>query len=111
MNRHDTNLIFKKIEEAPYLCKMCNLWEVPHRHEICRVCGWQDDSIQYNNPDYEDMPNKVSYNQYKNIWETHKDEIMRLKTGKGRFIREILYNAHPEVMQALQKLRKPEAPS
>ncbi|NIZ60270.1 hypothetical protein DL239_04700 [Sedimentitalea sp. CY04] len=36
--------------------------EVGH-HEICNVCGWQDDPIQREQPDYEGGANDLSLNQ------------------------------------------------
>ncbi len=36
--------------------------EPPGSHEICAVCGWQDDYVQFNDPDRPGGANKVSLN-------------------------------------------------
>lgn len=52
-----------------FRCRCCNyktLEEEPNdTYEICPVCYWEDDGLQYNNPDYEGGANHVSLNQAK----------------------------------------------
>ena len=47
-----------------YICPCCGqhtlLEEPPGTYEICSVCGWEDDEIQYNNPNYIGGANKIS---------------------------------------------------
>ena len=33
--------------------------------EICSVCGWEDDDIQYADPDFSGGANELSLNEYK----------------------------------------------
>ena len=40
---------FKTLEENP-----------PNTYEICSLCDWEDDGIQFNNPDYEGGANNES---------------------------------------------------
>jgi len=66
----------KNYEQAPYKCKMCSMDEIPHSFEICRICGWQDDIVQNADQDYEGGANDLSFNQYKNVWQKNKQQIM-----------------------------------
>ncbi|MCL2675213.1 MAG: hypothetical protein FWE84_01300 [Firmicutes bacterium] len=81
----------KMIEYPPYQCKLCGMYEVKHIHDICDVCGWEDDSVQNDKPDYEGGANYINYNQYKSVWLNHKEEIMsQSRAGlKGRLVKEI----------------------
>ena len=38
-------------------------------YECCPVCGWIDDAVQRNNPDYPGGANKLSLNEFKASWE------------------------------------------
>ncbi len=35
----------------------------PGSYEICEVCGWEDDSVQFDDPDFEGGANDPSLNQ------------------------------------------------
>ena len=58
-----------------YKCKCCGYYTLedepldPNLHpgtfEICPVCFWEDDAIQYKNPDYAGGANNVSLNEAK----------------------------------------------
>ena len=58
-----------------YQCKCCGYYTLndepldperfPGTFEICPVCYWEDDSLQFLDPDYEGEANKVSLNQAK----------------------------------------------
>lgn len=58
-----------------YQCKCCGYYtllekplesnEYPGTFEICEVCGWEDDSLQYLNPDKNFGANGVSFNEAK----------------------------------------------
>jgi hypothetical protein len=37
--------------------------ESPGSFEICEVCNWQDDPVQYQDPDYEGGANEMSLKQ------------------------------------------------
>lgn len=63
---NDTNL-------AP--CPVCGTQsfttkDFPGSYEICEICGWEDDSVQFDDPDFEGGANPYSLNQarenYKN---------------------------------------------
>jgi len=36
---------------------------------ICQVCGWEDDGLQYEEPDYEDGANPMSLNEARKMWQ------------------------------------------
>lgn len=50
-----------------YTCPCCRYKtldeEPPGTYNICKVCFWEDDEIQFYNPDYEGGANRVSLNQ------------------------------------------------
>ncbi|WP_404356481.1 hypothetical protein LG291_23275 [Cytobacillus firmus] len=50
-----------------YTCPCCGYKtlneEPPGTHDICNLCFWEDDWVQYSNPDYEGGANEVSLRQ------------------------------------------------
>lgn len=40
----------------------------PGTFEICSECGWEDDNIQYENPDYRGGANEISLNETRKIY-------------------------------------------
>ncbi len=58
-----------------YQCKCCGYYTLtekpvnpetsPGTFEICPVCYWEDDSLQFLNPDYKGGANTVSLNEAK----------------------------------------------
>ena len=67
----------KIIEYPPYKCKVCGIGDVEEVHDICDYCGWEDDGLQNNNPDYTGGANKMSLNQHKKFWNDNKEYIMK----------------------------------
>ena len=59
-----------KFGDASHLCPVCGKFEFDHRgsHDICEVCGWQDDSFQEDFPDEECCANQMSLNQAKRAY-------------------------------------------
>lgn len=49
------------------ICPVCGKhhFEEEDFYEICPVCGWEDDGIQRDDPDYTGGANKMSLNQAK----------------------------------------------
>lgn len=85
-NKFDINEIDKIISEKhkpsdcpPYKCKMCGLGDIEHCYDICDYCGWEDDDIQNDEPDYFGGANEMSFNQYKRFWEENKEEVIKSK--------------------------------
>ena len=51
-------------------CPVCGQYQfiVDDNFEVCPVCGWEDDGIQRENPDYAGGANEDSLNQYRQNW-------------------------------------------
>ncbi|MBX3322115.1 MAG: hypothetical protein KF757_03910 [Phycisphaeraceae bacterium] len=47
-----------------YPCPCCDFLTLDHQppgtFEICPVCGWEDDQVQYNDPNYKGGANELS---------------------------------------------------
>ena len=43
--------------------------EEPGSYEVCKVCFWEDDIVQFDDPDYEGGANRVSLRQAVNFRE------------------------------------------
>jgi hypothetical protein len=59
-------------------CACCGYYAVPGYFDICRVCEWQQDDVQENDPDFEGGANEMSLNQYKAWWqkEHHREGLV-----------------------------------
>lgn len=53
----------KKVEQ--HLCPVCNEINIEEEFDICSVCGWVSNSVQNDENDFEEGPNKLSLNQYR----------------------------------------------
>ena len=51
-------------------CPCCGKGKVVENHEydICEVCGWEDDPLQFQEPDYRGGANSMSLNEAKLIF-------------------------------------------
>lgn len=67
-----------------YPCPCCGyltLDEAPTgTYNICKVCFWEDDGVQFHNLDYEGGANKVSLNQARENFREHGVSETRFKT-------------------------------
>ena len=77
-----------------YQCKCCKYFTLkdepiePRKHpgtfEICPVCFWEDDSLQYLNPDESYGPNGVSLNNAKENFKKYgairRDAVKHVRT-------------------------------
>ena len=52
---------------AKFNCACCGQPTLEYEDfgEICPVCGWEDDGVQQDDPDFPGGANKLSLNQYK----------------------------------------------
>lgn len=48
-----------------YFCPCCGneTISLPREYEICNICGWEDDPIQFEDPDFSGGANKMSLNE------------------------------------------------
>lgn len=56
------------------ICPCClrHHFEYPAFYETCPVCGWRDDLLQREEPDYAGGANNLCLNDYKKEWESAK---------------------------------------
>ena len=73
-----------KIEtiNKPIKCPCCGKGIIKEWFDVCDICGWEHDNIQYSNPNFKGGANKMSLNQareaYKKgekIYKKHLDLI------------------------------------
>ena len=59
-----------------YVCPVCGKHQFEHLnfYEVCPVCGWEDDSLQREDPDFEGGANELSLKQFRKKW-CHKNEV------------------------------------
>lgn len=54
-------------------CPCCQQTEVEEfDYGICKICGWENDNVQFNNPDYRGGANKESLNEARAKFKTKK---------------------------------------
>nr|DAM53577.1 MAG TPA: cysteine-rich protein [Caudoviricetes sp.] len=55
-------------------CPVCEKYEFKSEDDfdICPVCGWENDGLQYDDPDYDGGANEMSLNQAKEVWKSGK---------------------------------------
>lgn len=51
--------------EALVPCPCCGEGQVEsgHQYDVCTVCHWEDDPLQFDHPDYKGGANKMSLNE------------------------------------------------
>lgn len=59
-----------KINCDPHPCPCCGsrVLTTPGKYEICEICSWEDDPVQYADPDYAGGANKLSLNHARKEW-------------------------------------------
>ncbi len=63
--------IFGRKKKALFNCPCCGRYDFkkgPGSHDICPVCNWEDDRVQYEDPDFEGGANKKSLNECKKFF-------------------------------------------
>ncbi|MBQ8908743.1 MAG: hypothetical protein IJY90_00420 [Clostridia bacterium] len=67
----------QNLDTHPYKCKVCGMGNIEQSYDICQFCGWEDDDIQNEQPDYMGGANHMSLNQYKKFWKENKEQILK----------------------------------
>ena len=68
-----------------HMCPVCGRYEFPEMgsYEVCEFCGWEDDLVQLEDPDYAGGANRLSLNQFREKWEAKPNG------KKNRIVRKI----------------------
>ncbi|MFB2539527.1 MULTISPECIES: CPCC family cysteine-rich protein [unclassified Acinetobacter] len=63
-----------------YPCPCCHhyIFTELHCFEICPICGWEDDAVQFEDPDYSGGANEESLNEYKLHFKNHINKNNKL---------------------------------
>ena len=58
-------------------CPVCGktLFECANDFDVCEVCGWENDGIQYDRPDYMGGANRMSLNQARHLWKRYHENV------------------------------------
>lgn len=64
----------------PYSCKCCGKFEIQEIHDICPICGWEDDEVQNFDPNFSGGANLLSLNDHRMLYKKHqnKDNVLSL---------------------------------
>jgi len=71
-------------QKQPHLCPVCNKYQFDDMgsFDICPYCGWEDDDLQLNNPDYFGGANNLSLNEYQADYAAKIVKNPKYKWGK-----------------------------
>lgn len=60
-----------------YKCPCCGnptlYEEPPGTYEICEICGWEDDAVQYADPEYSGGANELCLNEARRLYQSRHD--------------------------------------
>ena len=56
--------------EYPFKCPCCGEGTIKDFHDICLICGWEDDELQNEDPDYSGGANSESLNEHRNSFQS-----------------------------------------
>ena len=78
MSGHDTPI------GRRFACPCCGFLTLDQppsgTYDICQVCFWEDDDVQFRDPDYEGGANEVSLNQARENFRLHRVSEPRHRT-------------------------------
>lgn len=66
-------------EEYPHTCVCCNEGIIEDIHDICLVCGWEDDEVQNNDIEFAGGANKDSLIE-------HRMKFLKLRDKKKNYM-------------------------
>ncbi len=60
-----------KLRRKFFICPICGKTKFFQNgtYDICKICGWENDKTQNNDPDYAGGANNLSLNEYKKRYE------------------------------------------
>ena len=90
-------------------CKICGLGNIEYDNDTCKICGWEADTIQEENPNYVGGANNMTYNQHVMFWEENKNDI--IKSRGDFFVVKLSLEYYKKNFQSINEeiLRKEEA--
>ena len=102
----------KKLEKKINImrkCKICGLGNIEYDNDTCKICGWEADTIQEENPNYVGGANNMTYNQHVMFWEENKNDI--IKSRDDFFVVKLSLEYYKKNFQSITEeiLRKEEA--
>lgn len=66
-----------------YKCPCCGNYTLngrpPGTYEICMICQWEDDQVQYDDPAYAGGANELCLNDARKLYELHKGVVAKRK--------------------------------
>ncbi|MHC6202330.1 CPCC family cysteine-rich protein [Breznakiellaceae bacterium SP9] len=85
-------------------CTCCGEKTLVHKmHDICPICGWEDDSVQNNDLDYDGGANYISLNAAKKVWTASNHSRMAVKAAKRaaqmQFLEQEAEEMAPEIVE------------
>lgn len=62
-------------------CAVCGMVEFKNDNTLagCEVCGWFNDGVQLDDPDFRGGCNEMSLNEYKALWNKYKVNPKKIK--------------------------------
>lgn len=73
-------------DPIPHMCPVCGKYEFPdyNSFDICSYCGWEDDNVQLNDPNYSGGANNLSLKDYKKQYEQKVKNNPKYKWDKEK---------------------------
>ena len=56
------------------LCPVCGQYSFAEPHDICPVCGWEEDKVQLRDPDFAGGANEMSLNKAREAYRRQQAE-------------------------------------
>ena len=88
-----------------YKCPCCGqkTLDSEHMFDICSVCGWEDDNVQFSNPDFRGGANFFSLNEYRQIFLEGKDVHKLQEEAEIKYDNQIKQDYALKIRSILQK--------
>lgn len=88
-----------------YKCPCCGqkTLSTEHMFDICSVCGWEDDNVQFAAPDFRGGANFFSLNEYRKAFLEGKNVEKLQAEAKKEFDDQIKQNYAAKIRAVLQK--------